>query len=180
MNTRSRITTLLVFAFASLAFAPQSLAQTEGTSAEDKVSQPGLAARGTDEQNLLELAYGKLILYVKAGQAFRAARKSQGASAADELRLALQNIRTGPVDEILEKPYGRFVTKPTGYLVKIVPSLRSFDAGPNHVQYEASWVLGDYKRTMLEDWDRATVRDVLRLMGAHTHDIDKYTSYEVT
>jgi len=33
---------------------------------------------------------------------------------------------------------------------------------------------------MLEDWDRTTVRDVLRLMGAHTHDIDKYTSYEVT
>jgi hypothetical protein len=180
MKTRSRITTLLIFAFASLAFAPQSLSQTEGNSAEGRVSQPRLAARGTGEQNLLELAYGRLILYVKAGHAFRAARRSEGYSTADELRLELQNIRTGPVDEILDKPYGRFVTKPTGYLVKIMPRLRSFDAGPNHVQYEASWVPGDYKRTMLEDWDRTTVRDVLRLMGAHTHDIDKYTSYEVT
>src|SRR5438552_15382363 len=110
MKTRSRITTLLIFAFASLAFASQSLSQTEGKSAEGGVSQRRLAARGTDEQNLLELAYGKLILYVKAGHAFRAVRTSEGYSTADELSLELQNIHTAPVAEQLDKPSGHFWT----------------------------------------------------------------------
>jgi len=130
MKSRARITTLLIFAFASLAFAPQSLSQTEGKSAEGRVSQPRLAARGTDEQNLLELAYGKLVLYVKAGHAFRAVPRSEGYSTADELRLELQNIRTGPVDEILDKAYGRFVTKPTGSLVTINAPCLKIGIGP--------------------------------------------------
>lgn len=181
MKSRARIITLLTFAFASLAFAPQTFSQSEAKSVEGKTSQPQIAVReNSNEASLLRLAYGKLILYVKAGHGFSAARKKGTYGSEDELRFELQNIHTGPVEEVLDEPYGNLVTKPSGHVVRIMPNSRSFDAGPNHILYEASWVRSDYKRTMLEDWERSTVRDVLRLTGAQTADVDKYTSYEVT
>ncbi len=179
MKIRVRMISLLVFAVASLASAPRSFSQTEAESVGAKPSHRKLALGVMDEQSLLSLAYGKLVLYVKAGRAFGAARSRVAYGTGNELRLELLSIHTGPIVEVLDKPYGRFVSKPTGYVLRIVPSVRSFDTGPNHMLYEASWVPSDYKQTMLEDWDRSTVRDVLRLMGGHADDIDKYTSYVV-
>jgi len=176
-----RILTLLILTFTNLSLASEVFSQNAAESLEGKISQPQLAVREiSNEASLLKLAYGKLILYVKAGHGFSAARKKGTYGSEDELRFELQNIHTGPVEEVLDQPYGSLVTKPTGHVVRIMPNSRSFDAGPNHAMYEASWVRSDYKHTMLEDWERSTVRDVLRLTGAQTADVDKYTSYEVT
>lgn len=180
MRTR-RIVTPLMLTFTNLLLASAVYAQNAAASLEGKTSQPQLAGRDTsNEASLLKLAYGKLILYVKAGHGFTAAREKGTYSSEDELRFELQNMHTGPIEEVLDKPYGGLVTKPTGHVVRIMPHFRSFDAGPNHVLYDVSWVRSDYKRTMLEDWEKSTVRDVLGLKGAQTADVDKYTSYEVT
>lgn len=177
----NRIVTLLILTFTNLSLTSEAFSQNAGESLEGRISQSQLAVReSSSEASLLETAYGKLIMYVKAGHGFSAARKKGTYSSEDELRFELQNIRTGPVEEVLDKPYGSLVTKPSGRVVRIMPNFRSFDAGPDHVLYDAGWVRSDYKRTMLEDWERSTVRDVLRLTGAQTADVDKYTSYEVT
>jgi hypothetical protein len=177
-----RIVAFLVFTmFTSLLLGSDAYSQQPAESLVGKHSQPRPRGRGdSKETSLLKLAYGKLILYVKAGRGFSAARQKEPYSVEDELGFELQNIHTGPIEEILDKSYGSLVTKPTGHVVMVKTNARRFDAGLDHVLYEASWVRSDYKRTMLEDWEGSTVRDVLRLIGAQTFDVDKYTSYEVT
>ena len=117
---------------------------------------------------------------MKAGRGFNAAQKKRTYSAGDNLQFELQDMHTGPVEEILDRPYGSLVSKPSGNVVRIVPNQRRFEAGPEHILYEASWVQSDYRHTLLEDWETSTVREVLRLVGDQALDVDKYTSYEVT
>jgi hypothetical protein len=180
MRTGRIVAFLVCTTFTNLLLGSDVYSQQAAEVLIGKHSQPRPSGRGiSKEASLLKLAYGKLILYVKAGRGFSAARQKEPYSVEDELRFELQNIHTGPIEEILDKSYGSLVTKPTGQVVMIKTNARRFDAGPDHVLYEASWVRSDYKRTMLEDWEGSTVRDVLRLIGAQTSDVDKYTSYEV-
>jgi hypothetical protein len=180
MRNRGRILALLTVVFSTLALAPQVFSQTTTVFVESKPSQQIGESHGIlSEENLLKLAYGRLILYVKAGHGYKAAQNKETYSSGDELQFELENLHTGPVEEILDRPYGTLVTKPTGHVLRILPNLRRFEADPEHVLYEARWVGNDYKDTLLEDWD-STVRDALRLLGDQTADVDKYTSYEVT
>jgi hypothetical protein len=181
MRNRQRILSLLMLVFATLAIAPQVFSQTLSESVESitSASTPESSGMG-NEANLLQLVYGRLMLYVKAGHGFNAVQKKGTYRTEDELRFELQNIHTGPIEEILDKTYGSLITKPDGYVVRIVPSLRNINDGPTHIHYEASWVRSHYQNTMLENWERDTVRKLLQLLGDGMADIDKYTSYEVT
>ena len=181
MKNRARIQSLLIIVFSALSFASQGHSQTTNLPVEIELSPPAHEAREIlNEGKLLRRAYGNLILYVRAGHGFNAAQKNRPYSAGDDLRFELQNLHTGPIDEILDRPYGSLVSKPSGYIVRIVPNQRRFEAGPEHLLYEASWVRGGYRHTLLEDWETSTVRDVLRLLGDQMDNVDKYTSYEVT
>ncbi len=182
MKNRGEILSLLVFVFAALALAPNGFSQTPRPSTEYQPSQPSREASGhLDEENLLKRAYSRLILYVKAGHGYNAAQKKGSYSSGDELQFELQNLHTGPIEEVLDKPYGSVVTKPTGHVVSIVQNQhRMGEAGPEHILYEAEWIRSDYQHTLLEDWEKSTVRDVLRLASGQSDDVDKYTSYEVT
>ncbi|MEN3335360.1 MAG: hypothetical protein V7641_4725 [Blastocatellia bacterium] len=159
------IPSLLMLVLATLAFAPQAFSTTSSKS---------------DAEDLLRLAYGRLILYVKAGHGYNAAKKNLIYSSEDELRVELQDIHTGPIDEILDKPYGSMTTKPTGQVLSIGPSQLSLDDGPKHVFYQSAWVRSNYNGSMLEEWERTTVRDFIQRIGDSMADVDKYTSYEVS
>src|SRR6185503_9047047 len=98
-------------------------------------------------------AYGRLMLYVKAGRGFNALQKKRVYSTGDDLQFELQNIHTGPIEEILDRSYGTLVSKPIGNVVRIMPNQRRFEAGPEHILYDASWVQSDYRHTFLEDWE---------------------------
>jgi hypothetical protein len=181
MRNQGRSLSLPVFIFATLALAPLAFSQTMSTSEGSSTPQRESSQIGVgNEENLLKLAYGRLALYVKAGHAFSAANKKAVYSSDDEIRFQLQNIRTGPIEEILDKSYGNLITKPTGYVVKTTPTMRSLGDGPKHVLYEAKWELSRYETTMLENWETDTVRELLRYLGERMSDVDKYTSYEVT
>ena len=181
MRNRARILSTLIFVFSALSFASQGYSQTANTPMRIKPAPPtGEDFDILNDESLLKRAYGRLILYVKAGHGFNSAQKKRTYSAGDDLQFELQNLHTGPVEEILDRPYGSLVSKPTGYVVRIVPNQRRFESGPEHILYEAGWARNVYRHTLLEDWETSTVRDVLRLLGDRADDVDKYTSYEVT
>ena len=181
MRNRARILSLSLFVLSALSFASQSYSQTTKSPAEMKLVPPILEAVGIpNEEELVRRAYGKLLLYVRAGQGYNAAQKKLTYSAADSFQIELQNLRTGSIEEILDKPYGKLVTKPTGNVVRITPTQRSLEAGPEHIVFEADWLRSPYRTTLLEDWESSTVREVLGLAGGHADDVDRYTSYEVT
>jgi hypothetical protein len=180
MKTTVRISTALLFGFSCLVLAPPVFAQTErGDIDNNRANQKRAVASVAEDDALLNRAYGRLALYVKAGNAFNAVQKGEDYRPEDELSFELRNVRSGPIVDILEQPYARLVTKPTGYVLKIMTNQRSFQDGPAHVLYDAGWVLSDYNQTMLEDWE-STVGEVLRLSADRTVDVNKYTSYEVT
>lgn len=179
MKNTMRISVTLLFGFGFLAFAPHVCAQAErGALGTDRAPKAPTLHEFTEQEELLKLAYGRLALYVKAGNGFNAVQKRGTYNPDDELTVEILNIRSGPITEIWEQPYANFVTKPTGYVLKVMTTQRNFDGGPNHVLYDASWILSDYNRTMLEDWD-STVGDVLNLSADRGADVDRYTAYEV-
>lgn len=183
MRNQGRGLSFPVFIFAILAFTPLVFSQTKDKSVGNNTPPPAREASQigiVNEEDLLKLAYGRLALYVKAGHGFRAVSKETVYSSDDEIRFRLQNIHTGPIEEILDKSYGSLITKPTGYVVKITPTLRSLGDGPKHVLYEARWERSRYETTMLENWETDTVRQLLNYLGEQMTDVDKYTSYEVT
>jgi hypothetical protein len=181
MKNRGEILSLVVLVFATLALAPKGFSQTLRTSPESKPSTPARESAGSlNEENLLKRAYGRLILYVKSGHGYNAAQNKGSYISGDELQFKLQNVHTGPIEEVLDKSYGSVVTKPTGQVVRIVPNQRRVEAGPEHILYEATWIRSNYQQTLLEDWEKSTVRDVLSLAGSQSADVDRYTSYEAT
>lgn len=183
MRNHRRSLRLVVCIFATLASAPLVFSQTNAAVVRSNTLQPARESShiGTsNEESLLKLAYGRLALYVKAGRGFTAVNKGTVYSSDDEIRFQLQDIRTGPIEEILDKSYGSLITKPTGQVVRITPTVRSMGDGPKHVLYDASWERSRYQGTRLEDWENDTVRELLIYLGERMTDVDKYTSYEVT
>src|SRR5215510_3811631 len=174
-----RISMTLLFGFGFLVLASRVSAQVERGQENDRASQAPTVREFTEEEELLKLAYGRLALYVRAGNGFNAVQKRGTYNPDDELAVEIRNIRSGLITEILRQPYASLVTKPTGYVLKVITTQRNFDGGPNHVLYDASWILSDYNRTMLEDWN-STVGEVLRLSPDRGADVDRYTTYELT
>ena len=173
-----RISTAVLFGFSLLVLAPGVFAQMDRGDIRDRTNPARTKGNPTEEEELLNLAYGRLALYIKAGNGFNALQKKRTYNPEDELSAEIRNVRSGPITEISEQPYSSLVTKPTGYVLKVITTQRNFEGGPNHVLYDASWILSDYTRTMLENWD-STVSEVLSLSAERGADVDRYTSYEV-
>jgi hypothetical protein len=167
----------LVFALAVFSLAPPAFAQNRSVEGDRASEEVAAVSPGSDE-DLLKAAYGKLMLYVKAGHAFTALKKGMIYRSEDELRFEFRNIHTGRTEEILDKRVASLLTKPLGYVLRIVPGSSEMNSGPEHAQYDASWIESDYRNNALEDWQRTSMGALLKLTG-HSSDYDKYTSYEV-
>jgi hypothetical protein len=132
-----------------------------------------------DAERLLRDAYGRVALYVKAGQGFNARQDGVPYRLENEIRIELRNVHGGPFAEIADTPYGVFVDRPTGYALQIHPVARRFDDGPAHLYYDAQWVLNPFEGSTVEDWLGTPVGEVLRLSGAEADRYDSYVAYEV-
>ncbi|HWW62009.1 MAG TPA: hypothetical protein VN181_11630 [Thermoanaerobaculia bacterium] len=119
-----------------------------------------------DAVRSLNDAYGRVALYIKAGQAFHADQDGVSYRPEDEVRIELRNIQSGPIAEITDSPYGMLVDRPTGYALKIGEAARRLDDGPEHFYYEAQWVLNPFQGGIVEDWFGTTVGEVLRWAAA--------------
>jgi len=134
----------------------------------------------SSEEKLVKTAYGKLSLYHRAANAEKARERHTGYDPENDIKFDLQEIHTGPIEEIQNRVYGELVTKPGGEVILVALGVRSFNGGPEAVLYEANWVKSNYTSTALEDWEHTTVGEMLRMMGDSFSDIGKYTSYQVT
>ncbi|HKY04288.1 MAG TPA: hypothetical protein VJQ56_05340, partial [Blastocatellia bacterium] len=133
----------------------------------------------TAEENLVRLAYARLNFYNRAANAYKASQAGVEYSVEGDLKFELYNLRTGPIDEILDKPIGEMVTKPSGEVLHITPQLRSQEGGPEHTAYKAGWDKSRYTGSLLEDWENTVIGRFLQIAGGNFKDVGKYTSYEV-
>lgn len=130
------------------------------------------------EEKTVKLAYMKLMFYNRAANTQRAAERKSSHNAEDDVRFVIQNIHTGPIEEILDRSYGQIVTRPTGEILLVVPGTISHNNGPKHASYDIRWIDASTLYPTV-NWDEITVREAL---SRHTKfaDVGKYTSYEVT
>jgi hypothetical protein len=133
----------------------------------------------TDEEKIVKLAYMKLKLFNTAANAKASADTQAPRRYEDDIKFEIHDIHTGPIKEILDRPYEKLVTKPSGYVIRFSLATRTVNQGPEEVFYDADWIVSNYVPTALEDWS-APVGQVLQWMGSDYADVEKYTSYEVT
>jgi hypothetical protein len=128
------------------------------------------------EERIIRIAYAKLMTFSKVAR-LRKVEDEQAARRPDEdLRFEIRNVKSGPVEEILDQPWSDRVTGRSGEVLSVVPGQTSHGQGPAHAYYLAEWVdAGHSSRTGFSE----TVRDVLNSQPEYI-DVGKYTSYEVT
>lgn len=141
---------------------------------------PVCMAQHADAQRYLHSVYGRLALYATAGQGFKTAQTDVPYRLENEIQIEIRDVRTGPIEEILDISYGSVVDRPTGYVLKADPHVRAFNDGPGHIYYDMRWELREYHGGVLEDWEATTVREAFRLAGYSFKDVDHYVSYEVS
>ncbi|HYU98120.1 MAG TPA: hypothetical protein VE977_04790, partial [Pyrinomonadaceae bacterium] len=130
------------------------------------------------DEKLVKLPYMKLMLYNRAANAQRAAERKIQHNAEDDIRFVIENIHTGPIEEILDRPYGQFVTSPTGNILQVVPGTISHNNGPKHAEYNIRWIDAATLYSTANS-DDITVREALSRHPKFA-DVGKYSSYEVT
>lgn len=178
MTIRAKARLLACFTLFAISATPTVFSQVgekSGGSAAAEI-QPA-SSSSSYGQEILSVVYGKLLMYVTADRALTSVQKKRAYRPKDALEVEIQNVHTGRIDDILDKSYGRLVTKPTGRILRIVPTSRTHDNGPAHISYECQWMQSDYTANLLEDWEGTAVREFLKMTGVDG--IDKYTSYEV-
>jgi hypothetical protein len=139
-----------------------------------------LPALRVNAERHLHSVYGRLALYATAGQGFKAAQHGVPYRLENEIRIEILDVRTGPLDEILDVSYGRFVDRPIGYVLETDPHVRTFNDGPGHIYYDMRWELKEYHGGILEDWEATTVGEAFRIGGYPLKDVDHYVSYQVS
>lgn len=136
------------------------------------------SAQGPEEERMVRLAYMKLMYYQSIGLGNRFETEKRSPKPDDLLRFRIGNMKTGMIDEIINRPYGELVTRGLGDVVQIAPVITWWrEGGAEYVSYRANWGVGHY--TSMEDWQRTPLREVLRAVGSEIGDAVKYTSYEV-
>src|SRR5262245_48996451 len=111
MKYMMRMSITLLFGFGFLVLAPRASAQMErGAGGNNRAPQAPTLREFTGQEELLKLAYGRLALYVKAGNGFNAVQKRGTYNPDDELTVDIRNIRSGPISEISGQPYASLVT----------------------------------------------------------------------
>lgn len=158
---------LTIAVFSSTGYSQQSQA---------RVGSP-LQLLASDEK-IVKRPYMKLMLYNKAANAQRAAERKMLHNAEDDIRFVIENIHTGSIEEILDRPYEQFVTSPTGNILQVVPGTISHNNGPKHAEYNIRWIDAATLYPMANS-DDITVREALSRHPKFA-DVGKYTSYEVT
>ncbi len=82
------------------------------------------------EQNFIERVYKKLSLYQSAQKRHDRAKKGKPVKDEDLLRFTISNIRSGPINEILNKQVISLATLPSGRVLRYV------EINSNHVHYK--------------------------------------------
>ena len=128
------------------------------------------------ERAVVREAYRKLSAYHYAAHLQQKGEGSETLADLLRVRFELGNFRTGPIADILDRPWHDYVTPPRDEVVMITP--RAIDVnGIELAYYDAEWAPGRFIAADSEPW---RVREVLALEPDRFHDVGSYTSYDVT
>jgi hypothetical protein len=138
----------------------------------------GRAQAISHEEKLVRITYAKVMLYSRAGNIRKAVDNLTPRRPQNDITFSIRNVRTGPIEEIIDRAIGEMVTKPSGQIVEVTPALYSVNDGDQQLMYMTRWASARY--SSMEDWENTSVRQVLKIKGNDASDIGMYTSYEVT
>lgn len=130
------------------------------------------------EEKLIRITYAKAMLYSKAGSIRRDADNLTAHNPQNDLRFSIWDARTGPIEEILDRPLVELVTKPSGQVIEMIPAVHTLNGEDPRITYRARWTPVRY--SSVEDWENTSIRQLLEILGNAFSDIGMYTSYEVT
>jgi len=133
--------------------------------------------RGGPEEQLIRSAYAKLTEYNNAVKTLKKDLGRQDVESGSGLKIELSNFQTGPILQILNRPYLDFVTLPTGDVISLTRGAYSINKGPDEVTFEAQWGKGQYASGFDPQW---TIQNALNFEPAKYADVGTYTSYTVT
>lgn len=159
-------------------WAQRAVPSRAGSSAGARGGQE--KTRAPEQEQLVHLAYLKLSFYNRVANAMSARLRERAHRTTDDLRFRLERFRRGPIEEIYDTSYTQLVTKPTGEILHVTTGVvreqTEGGGGEGQVSYPVQWGRAPYAP---EDWERATLRDVLRATGRLVADIKEYVSFEV-
>jgi hypothetical protein len=140
------------------------------------LSPGALAQEGSYEEKLVRSVYAKLTVYNRAAVSERAAEAKTPVDPEAIVQFELRDFETGPVEKILDMPFGRFVTVPVGEIIQIIKGTTQLPNGPKHITYKARW---EEAPGIMEDWSSMPVSHILSGDEQVRANVRKYTSYEV-
>ena len=129
------------------------------------------------QEKLIRETYQKLELYNAAAQIFEAEQAQRRLRLKPNLSFELSDFRSGPVQEIVGRPYAELVTLPTGEILSLTHGSHALDEGAEEATFAANWERGQYSAVFDPQW---TVADVLGFEPTRYYDVAGYTSYQVT
>lgn len=129
------------------------------------------------EEKVIRDTYEKLVTYNAADRVFR--REVQGRSLEGDsgLNFELTDFHTGPLQEIMTKPFANLVTLPTGEIISVGHATYSANKGPQEATFTAAWTPGSYSSVYDPSW---TMGDAINFQADKYVDVSRYTSYAVT
>lgn len=175
---RAMIFTLSITLLVSLLSLTASARPADGNAARGEAGGKAPAEKDKAGAKLVKQVYDRLARYNQAANRFSERARGATRQPGFDLSFDLNNVRTGPAEEILDRPIGQLVSRPAGRVVEIDPQVRQVGNGPEHAAYEAKWGMRMFHPNPREDWDNTTLREVLAISKAQP--VTHYVAYDVT
>ena len=137
----------------------------------------GVNAIATQPEKLIRETYAKLEAYNAAAQVLENDFTRRALRPDASLRFELSDFRSGNVKEILNQPYARLITLPSGDVISLTRGSHALDDGPEEATFAAAWERGRYASVFDPQW---TIADAFQFEPEKYFDIVSYASYQVT
>lgn len=141
------------------------------------VAMCGVNASAVKPEKLIRETYAKLEAYNAAAQVLENEFTRKALRPEARLRFELDDFRSGSIKEILNQPYARLITLPSGDVISLTRGSHALDDGPEEATFAAAWERGRYASVFDPQW---TIADAFHFEPEKYFDIVSYASYQVT
>jgi hypothetical protein len=137
-------------------------------SGQQRVGPKSTAGTGSAENKLVTSTYEKLAVYTRAALIKQAEAGSKFPEESLQMRFEFRDMRTGPIQEILNTPNKDLVTLPFGEVIRIYHGTHLENGRDEQAFYQAKWVTGQYASGYDRQW---TIGEVMRFEPAKYSDV---------
>jgi hypothetical protein len=128
-------------------------------------------------EKLIRETYAKLEAYNAAARTLETELTRERLRPDGSLRFELGDFRSGGIKEILNQPYARLITLPSGEVISLTRGSHVVDDGPEEATFAAAWERGRYAAVFDPEW---TIADAFHFEPEKYYDVVSFTSYQVT